>query len=102
MTAPTTEELRALLTELTAARWNYDQLAIQDRIIKRLPAFLDRIEALEGALRHIIGAANEAPCFGPFDQIDNYGEPYQSADFFDALSKGRTLLATLNAEASNG
>jgi Lar family restriction alleviation protein len=55
------------------------------------PSVKELREALE-ALRHIIGAANEAPRFGPFDQIDNTGAYYQSADFADGLNKGRAIL----------
>jgi len=44
-------------------------------------------------LRSIIGNANEAPRFGPFDQIDNTGEPYQSEAFAKALERGRKYLA---------
>ena len=51
------------------------------------------------ALEHIIGCAHEAPKFGPFDQIDNTGEPYQSADFESALNKGRTAIRTARGEA---
>jgi hypothetical protein len=49
-------------------------------------------EAVE-TLRAIIGNANEAPRFGPYDQIDNTGEAYQSAAFESALKAGRDLLA---------
>jgi hypothetical protein len=47
-------------------------------------------------LRAIIGNANEAPRFGPFDQIDNSGQPYQSQAFADALKAGRDLLASID------
>ena len=46
----------------------------------------------EDAIKHIIGAANEAPQFGPFDCIDNTGAYYQSADFEHALTKGRKFI----------
>lgn len=55
-----------------------------------------RIDELEEALRSIVGIAHEAPQYGPFDQIDNDGDPYQSEAFEKALEKGRAALhATL-------
>lgn len=57
--------------------------------IERLTA---EVERYREAMSHIIGAANEAPRFEPFDCIDNTGQPYQSADFAAALKKGRQAL----------
>lgn len=87
-------------------RWSDEQINIfgaDGRLVTSMP---DSNEALEDdalliaaapelyeALAHIIGAAHEAPRFGPFDQIDNTGEPYQSADMESALAKGRAALA---------
>lgn len=60
----------------------------------------ERLAEATEAIRHIIGAANEAPKFGPFDQIDNSGGYYQSQDFSDALNKGRKFLASIEAKES--
>lgn len=58
--------------------------------IERLTA---EVERYREAMSHIIGAANEGPRFGPFDCIDNTGQPYQSAGFEAALKKARQALA---------
>jgi hypothetical protein len=47
----------------------------------------------EDILRRIVANANEAMPLGPFDCIDNQGEPYQSQAFADALGAGRKYLA---------
>lgn len=53
----------------------------------------EALSDLYEALVHVVGCAHEAPRFGPFDQFDNTGQPYQSADFDTALKKARAALA---------
>jgi hypothetical protein len=52
---------------------------------------------VEDILRAIIGNANESMPLGPFDQIDNSGQPYQSQAFHDALERGRRYFARTHA-----
>jgi hypothetical protein len=65
------------------------------------PSDTDVRELVE-ILRGIIGNANEAMKFGPFDCIDNDGEPYQSEAFQKALDRGRKFLAVNALNRSGG
>jgi hypothetical protein len=68
------------------------------------PVPAGEVGELVDILRGIIGNANEAMPFGPFDCIDNCGEPYQSEAFAKALSRGRDYLAraALNSTSPKG
>jgi hypothetical protein len=65
-------------------------------LLLHLKPVLEENERYREALRDIIGNANEAMPLGPFDQIDNDGEPYQSEAFQRALERGRKYLAALS------
>lgn len=88
--------LTAYLQATAASEYNRIDLGAEIVAAHRIAAEA-RAEKLVEALRHILGAAHEAPQYGPFDQIDNTGQPYQSADFAEALKKGRVALAAHNA-----
>jgi hypothetical protein len=68
------------------------------------PVPAGEVGELVDILRGIIGNANEAMPFGPFDCIDNCGEPYQSEALAKALSRGRDYLAraALNSTSPKG
>jgi hypothetical protein len=62
-------------------------------LAKAAASLSSELARCRNALRDIIGNANEAMPFGPFDCIDNTGQPYQSEAFQRALETGRKLLA---------
>ena len=53
-------------------------------------------------LRRIVSNANEAMQYGPYDQIDNAGEYYQSEAFYNALNSARSFLARAALQKGNG
>lgn len=57
------------------------------------------IAELRKALGDLVGACHEAPKGGPFDQIDNDGRYYQSADLAEKLENGRRALTKARATA---
>lgn len=75
-----------------AERWN-------TRPATHLESQAAIIAEMEKALGDLVGACHEAPKNGPFDQIDNDGRYYQSADLAEKLENGRRALTKARATA---